>query len=368
LVSQYSPSGQERGAAEWLVKRMKAIGFTDAFIDEAGNAVGVMGSGPRQVVLLGHIDTVPGEIPVRVVSSSPPDPVGLDTSLAKNAQNYSTNGVLYGRGSVDAKGPLACFTDAVAQVGAVEGWQFVVIGAVEEERDSEGARYVVDRYQPDFAVIGEPNRWDRISLGYKGSAWAQVTVKREQAHTASGEQTAAEAAVEAWLAVKAYAETFNEEKQRAFDKILPTLRNIEAGQDGFEQWARLSVGVRLPVELNPEQWYAKLSEIVSGAEVTQVGYPVPAWSCEKNTPLVRSLLSGIRAAGGTPAFVYKTGTADLNIVAPVWQCPAVVYGPGDSALDHTPDEHIELAEYTRAVTVLAKALLQLTKIETEAWQ
>lgn len=348
LVSQYSPSGQERGAVEWLIKRMKAIGFTQAFIDEAGNAVGVLGSGPRQVVLLGHIDTVPGEIPVRV--ENPAD-----------AMHESP--LLYGRGSVDAKGPLACFTDAVAQVGAVDGWQWVVIGAVEEERDSDGARFVVEQYRPDFAIIGEPNRWDRVSLGYKGSAWAQVTVKRGQAHTASGEQTAAEAAVDAWLAIRAYAETFNAGKQRAFDKLLPTLRNIEAGQDGFEQWARLSVGVRLPLEMNPEQWYAQLSEIVSDAEVTRVGYALPAWGCEKNTPLVRALLSGIRSQGGTPSFVYKTGTADLNIVAPVWKCPALVYGPGDSALDHTPNEHIALEEYQKAVDALAAALRKLTSPE-----
>jgi len=371
LVSQYSPSGQERGAVEWLVARMRALGYAEVFIDGAGNAVGVMGSGPKQVVLLGHIDTVPGEIPVRVV------PSGLDTATQNAAYpstgsgQRSTSEVLYGRGSVDAKGPLACFTDAVAQVGAVDGWQLVVIGAVEEERDSEGARFVVDQYRPDFLIVGEPNRWDRVALGYKGSAWALVTVKREQAHTASGEQTAAEAAVEAWLAVKAYAESFNADKQRAFDKILPTLRNIEAGQDGFEQWARLSVGVRLPVELNPEQWYEKLGEITRDSHlpgdchfaVESVGYAVPAWSCEKNTPLVRALLSGIRSQGGNPSFVYKTGTADLNIVAPVWKCPALVYGPGDSALDHTPDEHLALDEYQKAVAVLAAALKKLTDPE-----
>ena len=49
---------------EWLVGRMKSLGYDEAFIDEAGNAVGVMGKGPKQVVLLGHIDTVPGEIKV----------------------------------------------------------------------------------------------------------------------------------------------------------------------------------------------------------------------------------------------------------------------------------------------------------------
>jgi LysW-gamma-L-lysine carboxypeptidase len=74
------------------------------------------------------------------------------------------------------------------------------------------------------------------------------------------------------------------------------------------------------------------------------------------------MLNGIRMQGGTPSFVYKTGTADLNIIAPVWKCPAVVYGPGDSALDHTPNEHIELAEYSRAVKVLETALSRLAKL------
>ena len=152
---------------------------------------------------------------------------------------HDDNGILYGRGSVDAKGPLACFTDAVAQVGAVDGWQFVVIGAVEEERNSEGARFVVDQYKPDFAIIGEPNRWDRIALGYKGSAWANVTVKREQMHTASGEETACESAIGLWLKIKAYADSFNQDKPKAFDKLLLTLRGMDSDSNDFEQWARL---------------------------------------------------------------------------------------------------------------------------------
>ncbi len=72
LVSQYSPSGQERGAVNWLVTRLKSLGYEKAFIDEIGNAVGVIGQGPKQVVLLGHIDTVPGEILVRRVGSPVP--------------------------------------------------------------------------------------------------------------------------------------------------------------------------------------------------------------------------------------------------------------------------------------------------------
>jgi len=122
----------------------------------------------------------------------------------------------------------------------------------------------------------------------------------------------------------------------------------------------LKIGLRLPVDVSPEEWYGKLQEIVMGSDVTPVGYALPAWKCEKNSLLVRALLSGIRSMGGEPSFVYKTGTADLNVVAPVWECPAVVYGPGDSVFDHTPNEHIELDDYRKAVNVMSTALDRLT--------
>jgi LysW-gamma-L-lysine carboxypeptidase len=175
--------------------------------------------------------------------------------------------------------------------------------------------------------------------------------------------------------VKAYVDSFNTGKQKAFDKLLFTLRGIESGSNDFEQWARLKVGVRLPLDVMPEDWYCVLNETLrvftgtssSGMNgehtlrvfVEPTGFAIPAWACEKNTKLVRSFLTGIRSEEGEPRFVYKTGTADLNIVAPAWKCPAVVYGPGDSALDHTPDEHIGLDDYTKAVRVLSYVLENL---------
>lgn len=341
LVSIYSPSGSELPATQYLTTRMLGLGFSQAFIDRAGNAVGLMGSGPRQVVLLGHIDTVPGEIPVRVAEDT-----------------------LFGRGSVDAKAPLACFVDAVARLGPIVGWQFVVIGAVEEERDSEGARFVAPLYHPDFAIIGEPNKWDRVALGYKGSAWADLTIRLPQSHSAHAAETASEAAVGKWLTLKAFATNFNTGRTKIFDQLLLSLRGMHSGADGLTQWARLSIGARLPLDMAPEAWYAKLAELAGDANPEPRGYPIPAWACEKNTPLVRALLAGIRAEAGTPSFVYKTGTADLNILAPLWKCPAAVYGPGDSAFDHTPGEHISLEEYHKAVRVLTNALHTLVSSQS----
>jgi LysW-gamma-L-lysine carboxypeptidase len=73
-------------------------------------------------------------------------------------------------------------------------------------------------------------------------------------------------------------------------------------------------------------------------------------------------MAGLRAVDSAQklGFVLKTGTSDMNVVAPVWRCPIVAYGPGDSALDHTPNEHLDLDEYWKAVNVLENVLNQFT--------
>ena len=45
LVERYSPTGGESAAVQWLVLRMRDLGFAEAHIDGAGNAVGVMALG-----------------------------------------------------------------------------------------------------------------------------------------------------------------------------------------------------------------------------------------------------------------------------------------------------------------------------------
>jgi len=338
LLQRYSPSGQEAGAVKWLVAHMRSLGYGQAFGDQAGNAVGVMGDGERQIVLLGHIDTVPGEIPLRCEA-----------------------GLLHGRGAVDAKGPLAACVDAAARLGPLPGWQVIVIGAVDEERQSCGARHVAPRYQPDFAIIGEPSRWDRVTLGYKGSAWAQVRARRAVSHSASQAESASEAAFRCWSAIQDWAAAFNRDRERLFEQISPTLRGLASGEDGFEDWAELRVGARLPPGFGPQEWYQRLNQICQDAQVQPEGFPIRAYTAEKNTPLVRAFLSSIRSSGGRPGFVLKTGTSDLNLVAPAWGCPAVAYGPGDSSLDHTPNEHLALQEYSQAVDVLAGVLRRLSE-------
>jgi len=63
--------------------------------------------------------------------------------------------------------------------------------------------------------------------------------------------------------------------------------------------------------------------------------------------------------GVKPRFKLKTGTSDMNVVGPIWQCPIVAYGPGDSSLDHTPEEHIVLEEYQKAIETVRTVISEL---------
>ncbi len=339
LLQRYSPTGHEAEAVAYLVAEMQAAGLR-AHVDAAGNAVGECGDGPESVVLLGHIDTVPGFIPV-----------------TRHGDR------LNGRGAVDAKGPLACFAAAAARVPAGARRRVVVIGAVGEEGDSRGARYVKDQYRPALTVIGEPSGWERVTLGYKGSAWFEYRARRSLAHTAAQAESACEAAVAYWNRVGAWAAARNAGCERVFEQVSPTLRGMASQSDGFFESAALKFGLRLPPGLAVAEAEAALRGLLAEAELDMTD-GIAAYRAEKNTPLVRAFLAAIRGAGGTPGFTVKSGTSDMNIVAPVWGTPILAYGPGDSALDHTPEEHILVPEYLRAVDVLAGVLQTLTTAES----
>ncbi|MGH8933689.1 MAG: M20/M25/M40 family metallo-hydrolase, partial [Egibacteraceae bacterium] len=82
---------------------------------------------------------------------------------------------------------------------------------------------------------------------------------------------------------------------------------------------------------------------------------------DRRNPVARALTAAIRHHGGTPRHKLKTATSDMNVVASHWSVPMATYGPGDSALDHSAEEHIEIDEYLRGIAVLSTALDSLAE-------
>lgn len=384
LVEIPSVSGDELAASRWLTAQMRDLGYDHAEVDSANNAVGRMGraDAPRTVMLLGHIDTVPGHIPV-----------GLKVVGGKQ--------VLYGRGTVDAKGPLATFTVAAANLKQAlpEDCQVVVVGAVEEEAaTSKGARCIRDRHNglilpiPDYCLVGEPTGTTGIARGYKGRILLRFQAWQPTAHTAGPGTEIAELAVAFWLYVKHLVEAGGQPESQVFEATSPSLReiNTELWRNGQNHVSTL-IGIRLPVGFdalhfvqNLRRWCEEQIGPVRKPMPTRIDADIPiefscagpiveaqldlsgfepAWLTPRRNHLTTCLRGAIRrVTGEPPRFLVKTGTCDMNVVGPAWGCPMFAYGPGDSELDHTPEEHIEIEGYLDAVRVLTDALGTLVRM------
>ncbi|MBW6457055.1 MAG: [LysW]-lysine hydrolase [Trueperaceae bacterium] len=342
MVRLPSPSGAEAAVAEGFVAAL-APHADEAFVDEVGNAVAVVGRGALRVTLLGHLDTFPGEPPVRL-----------------------EDGVLHGRGAVDAKGPAAALAAALARAreDVREALELRFVGAVGEEAPgSRGARHAVLAYpRPHLLIVGEPSGWDGLTLGYKGHLRLRLRSERAAAHAARDEATACEALVAAWSRLRDWAATATPDAAgtRLFDRLQVALTSLASSHDGMAERAEAALGWRLPPAWPPDALRAALATLDLG--------PGSSWTADDGAPavlarrdgrLARAFRAAIRGAGGVPAPRVKTGSSDWNVVASAWGADTVAYGPGDAALDHTPTERLALAEFDRSVTVLGDVLRRL---------
>lgn len=331
-----SPSGSEADVARLLTGALTP--YADrTWVDEVGNALALAGTGPRQLLLLGHVDTVPGDLPVRVEGD-----------------------VLHGRGSVDAKGSAVALAVALARTSPAVRSAFSVrwVGAVEEEvPSSRGAHHLLATApRPDLLVVGEPSGWSAITLGYKGRLLARLRAERPTSHPAREDPTAAEAVVDAWRVVGAWADAANPGATGAFDRVQASLVRVSSTTDGLHDRASAEVALRLPPAWPPADVRRALAALDLGTLVTlDVDQGETAVRGPRDGELARAFRVAIREHGVAPSTKVKTGTSDWNVVAPTWHVEALAYGPGDATLDHTADEHVSLEHFDRAIDVLGRA-------------
>jgi len=337
LIRHYSPSREERSAVEFLVGRMKALGLSDAHVDEVGNAVAAKGSGP-EVLLIGHIDTVHGELPVR-----------------------NDGEFVYGRGACDAKGPLATLVMAAAQLGEQElPFRLVVAGVVEEEIDSsKGARHLMRKISPRHAILGEPSNTNGVTIGYKGRMLAKCTAYAEKGHSASLMENAIEKGL-----------LFYERLRKdfavgtSFDKVMMNLTQANSVGEDFNvnpHEFRFAIDIRVPpgmgaygiaeriIKMAPKDVKVQFTEVLDGVET------------DMNDAAARALVKAVRKHGLHPRFVHKLSSSDMNIINA--KVKTVAYGPGDSKLDHTDAEKVSIKEYLLAIEIVKDALRELAAKE-----
>ena len=323
LVSIPSVSEEESEAAAALAAFFERHD-RPVWIDDIGN---VRAPGDDTVLLTSHIDTVPGEIPVEI----------LDGDEGPE---------LWGRGSVDATGPLAAMAVAAVETGAS------FVGVVGEESDSRGAWFLVeDRAAPEAVINGEPSGWNGITLGYRGLLEGTYVATSESGHSSRPDPNAIQHAMNWWDRVEGLFAP--DEWVPVFEQVTTKPIDFEGGisVDGLSMEATMEFQLRVPPARTPEEVRVLADAELETGTVNWTG-SIPPVMTSPRTEVARVFRVAIRDRGGEPRLLRKTGTSDMNVYAEHWDCPMVTYGPGNSDLDHAPDEHLSLAAFDESVAVL----------------
>jgi LysW-gamma-L-lysine carboxypeptidase len=355
LLGIYSPSGKEEDIANFLAYEMKRMGF-EVGKDGIGNVIGVVGEGEPVILLCGHMDTVAGHLPLRI-----------------------EEGKIYARGAVDAKGPLAAMVMAAAAAAKEPGFKgkILVASVVEEEATSRGVKHLITQgIKADYAIFGEPSGVENITIGYKGQIQLKIVCRTQTGHASMPwlYENALEKAYELWGQIKnAYPYPSPEPSESPFNAVTACLVKVTGGRATsvvpFE--AELNIDVRVPIQFSTAQVFAEIEELIAKYQAANpkvtakatVLDTVEPFEVNKASPLVHVLSSSVRKVLNKPAtLLRKTGTGDMNILGKAMNLPIVTYGPGDSHLDHTLDEHIDISEYLNAIQVYKETLLRLSEL------
>ena len=337
LVSIPSPSGEEGKAVNYLLRVADELGL-EAWVDRAGS---FYATAPRSqspvVALVSHVDTVRDWYPARLEGDT-----------------------VYGRGAVDAKGPLVSMLMSLALVAATEPEAPVMVaGLVGEEADSPGAKYFL-RTAPHsikHIVIGEPTGGTRVAIGYRGSAKIRVVCKGRGGHSASPEpgSSALEKAAKLVLELGSRGRSVTE------TSFTPVQLVAGDGSNIVPMRAEMLLDTRIPPGKSLDDALRELEELLpSSCEARPVGEYVEPVKVSLNKPVPRALIRAILLAGEKPVPVIKAGTSDMNYLVRLTESIAA-YGPGDPGLAHTRDEKLSLSEIKLAIKVYTETIKQLTR-------
>ena len=347
MVETPSVSGSEVAVAGVIRRHMDELGY-DTFIDKAGNLIGRIGTGMPHVLLCGHMDTVSGELPVTFDGD-----------------------VLTGRGSVDAKGPLAALI--LGGASAVESGfsgSLIVTGAVEEEARNTGIQELIRHsYEVDFAIFGEPTNVDTLTLSYKGSVLIEVEIETPSGHSSAPwiYPNAIEKTMEMYGRIKETATSLTVEKE-GFKALTTSIRGISGGKSHgvSPSHCKMWIELRVPPGINVDHLLEMVNSQTEGfnAQGTSVEMTVldrvESYTADHKSSLVKAFTRSIYThTGSRVLLVRKSGTGDMNYYGSATKVPCITYGPGDPHLDHTDHEHILIADYLRSIEIIKQALLNL---------
>ncbi|WP_034444111.1 M20/M25/M40 family metallo-hydrolase [Cloacibacillus evryensis] len=325
IVAVPSPTGHEEDAARMLADRLPRFGWETSHLDGAGSVIATRGNGDKELVLLSHIDTVPG-----------------GPKLFVNEERIE------GRGSVDAKSPCCALAVGGGAVEVPRDWRITFVAAVGEEIDSRGARFRMPLHEPAALVVGEPPGSNGVALSYRGRILFSFVAEDSGAHRSGSPGPMSDTVLAAASMMQ-----ITENMGKGYSIAIMEMEGHEAGRRS----ASITMDLRTPIGAQQEELELMLNETAAafGVGLNVIEY-VPPHEVHKSDPVIRAFRTAIRDVTGEPPRVLaKQGTCDFNVLS-TWGCPMGAFGPGDSKYDHSSNEQIEIKEFLRGIEVVKGAL------------
>jgi acetylornithine deacetylase len=320
LVDIDSTTGREGDVATWLSRYLRDRGYAVTEQPIGGTRFNIYArlDAPPQVVFSTHFDCVPPFFPSRV-----------------------ERGLLFGRGSCDAKGILAAQVAAVEALRAAGETRVAMLFVAGEERGSDGAR-LANEHAPEgvrYLINGEPTD-NRLGAATRGILRVRLHASGRAAHS-----------------------SFPELGDSAIDKLLDALmviRGVALPDDPLLGRTHYTVGLIeggvAPNVVSPhalaELMFRTVGEGARVRELLNVVEGLVTIEHVLDVPAVRlQTLPGFESA----VFPYTTDVPWLTR----WGTPLLI-GPGSIHVAHTDEEHVAIEELQQAVEMyrqLAERLL-----------
>ena len=376
IVATPSLSGEEGEVASVIVAEMKSLNYDEVWTDDVGNIIGkINGNGGPTVMLNGHMDIV--------------DPGPADGWPEPAYSGKVIGDQLWGRGSVDMKGPVAAMIYGAAQFKQLDilpPGDVLMTVAVMEEIAGLGSQFLATHTTADVAIVGEPSR-NELRLGHRGRIELQVKFSGRSAHA-----SAPDLAINPHFAAAKFLqrlESLSLQSDPVLGKatIAPTLYLTDQQSANvipsevivYLDWRNV------PAE-TPELALKTLEALIdsandgSTATVSVTEQPrrcytgvthdfasiFPPFATAPKSPLASTAEKVIEASTGKSAnpdvWQFATDGGHLALAG----IPIVGFGPGDDRLAHTNQEQISIEELKTASATYAPLICGLANALQDA--
>lgn len=377
IVRTPSLPGQEGEVASIISQEMQKLGYDQVWTDEAGNVIGKIKGGDGPIVLLnGHMDHV--------------DPGPEEGWPHPPFSGVIVDGELWGRASVDMKGPVACMMYAASllkQIDLIPPGDVYMTVPVMEEIGGLGTQFLTTYLKADVAICGEPSR-NVLRRGHRGRVELQVTFKGKSAHASVPDQALnPHYGAAAFLAKLPQLEMVYDETL-GYSTVAPTLYAIDQRSPNvIPSQVRLTLDWRNLSSETPDEILAKIQDwlnksLADNDTVGDIQSSVEIMTTEfttytgmvKEFPSVfssfllseddlfvqtahQTLIDLLERDDGIDIWHFATDGGHLMEAG----IPTLGFGPGDERLAHTNQERISLAQMEEAVVAYTALILALAK-------